>query len=83
MKEYIFTVKGMACEMCENHINDAVRRTADVKSVKSNRNRNETVVVAEGLNTALVSETIRNLGYDVDGISEKPYQKRSLFGFRK
>ena len=83
MTEYIFTVKGMACEMCESHINDAVRRVADIKSVKSNRKKDETVVVAEELDTERVCEAIRSLGYDVDGFLEKPYQKRSLFGFGK
>ena len=83
MTEYIFTVKGMACEMCENHVNDAVRRVADIKSVKSNRKKDETIVVAEELDTECVCEAIRSLGYDVDGFLEKPYQKRSLFGFGK
>ncbi len=81
MTEYIFTVKGMACEMCENHINDAVRQIAETKSVKSSRKKEETVVIAENLDTEKVCKAIRNLGYDVNGVLERPYQKRSLFGF--
>ena len=83
MTEYRFTIKGMACEMCENHINDAVRRIADIKSIKSNRKKGETVVVAEKLDAVRVCEAIRGLGYDVNGFQEKPYQKHTLFGLGK
>ena len=47
MKKYVLSVSGMSCAMCENHINDAIRRTCEIKSVKSDRRKNETVILAE------------------------------------
>ena len=35
MIETILKIDGMACGMCESHINDVVRRTCDVKKVTS------------------------------------------------
>ena len=39
MKKFVSSVSGMSCAMCENHINDAVRRMRDVDSVKSSRKK--------------------------------------------
>ena len=84
MTEYTFTVRGMSCEMCEAHINDAVRACGDVKRVKSDRKKNQTVALAESLDTAAVVAAIRALGYDADdAVGEAPYEKKSLFGRKK
>ena len=40
-------IDGMACEMCEAHINEAVRNAFPVKKVTSSHTRNETVILAE------------------------------------
>ena len=79
MKEYIFTVNGMACQMCENHINDAVRRNANVISVKSDRKKNSVTIVADSLDTDLITAKIKELGYTVGGVSEQSYEKKSFF----
>ena len=34
-------VSGMACSMCEAHINDAVRRVFSVKKIKSLKGTND------------------------------------------
>ena len=47
MWKYTVEVRGMMCAMCESHVNDAVRRALRVKSVRSSRAKNETVVLAE------------------------------------
>ena len=78
MKKYIFKVEGMSCGMCESHINDAVRSLAGVKSVKSDRRKNETEVVAESLDTAAVVKAVTGLGYDASFVSEEAYEKSSL-----
>lgn len=79
MKKYIFTVTGMSCAMCENHINDAIRRMCEIKSVKSDRRKNETVVIAAQLDTKAVISAICTLGYKADLASESEYEKRSIF----
>lgn len=71
MKEYVFDVEGMACAMCEAHINDAVRRVAGVKSVHSDRRARQTVVTAETLDTQAVMEAIAGLGYSPLGVREQ------------
>lgn len=81
MKEYIFTVKGMACGMCESHINDAVRMVADIKSVNSDRRKEQTLVCAETLDTEKIKQVIRDLGYSVSKeVTEREYAKKALFG---
>lgn len=75
-------IDGMMCEMCEAHINDAIRRSFAVKSAKSNRKKKQCVVVSdEPLDEAKVREVIGQTGYDLLSISSEPYQKKRLFGF--
>lgn len=74
-------IDGMMCEMCEAHINDAIRRSFAVKSAKSNRKKKQCVVVSdEPLDEAKVREVIGQTGYDLLSISSEPYQKKRLFG---
>ena len=40
-------IEGMACEMCEAHINDVIRKNFSVKSAKSDRRKKQCVVVSE------------------------------------
>ena len=40
-------IDGMACGMCEAHINEAVRNAFSVKKVTSSHTRKETVILAE------------------------------------
>ena len=47
MIQYTIAVEGMACSMCEAHINDAVRKTFPVKKVTSSRSKKETTVLTE------------------------------------
>ena len=40
-------IDGMACGMCEAHINEAVRNAFPIKKVTSSHTRKETVILAE------------------------------------
>ena len=74
-------IDGMMCEMCEAHINDAIRRHFTVKSAKSNRKKKQCVVVSEEpLDEARVREVIDETGYDYLSISSEPYQKKGFLG---
>jgi copper chaperone CopZ len=74
-------IDGMMCEMCEAHINDAIRRSFAVKSAKSNRKKKQCVVVSEApLDEAKVREVIGQTGYDLLSISSEPYQKKRFLG---
>ncbi|OLA39033.1 MAG: hypothetical protein BHW31_04235 [Firmicutes bacterium CAG:110_56_8] len=72
-------VSGMACSMCEAHVNDAVRSALNVKKVTSSR---ETVILSdEPLDEGKLRETINATGYQVGGISSVPYEKKCLLSF--
>ena len=47
MFKMILSIDGMACSMCESHINDAIRRELDVKKVTSSHSKGETVIISE------------------------------------
>ena len=75
-------VSGMACSMCEAHVNDAVRSALNVKKVTSSHVKGETVILSdEPLDEGKLRETINATGYQVGGISSAPYEKKGLFSF--
>ena len=84
MKKYVFSVSGMSCAMCENHINDAIHQTCEIKSVKSDRRKNETVILAERIEPDRIITELHNLGYEANLISETAYEEKSFFNlFRR
>lgn len=84
MIETILKIDGMACGMCESHINDVVRRTCNVKKVTSSHSRGETVVLSEQpLDEAALQAAIRETGYELKGMTAHPYEKKGLFGALK
>ncbi len=67
----VVKVDGMMCSMCEAHINDAVRKQFDVKKVKSNRRKKETVIESAGpLDREKLKKTIEDTGYIFLGFEE-------------
>jgi len=40
-------IEGMACGMCEAHINEAVRNAFQVKKVTSSHTKRQTVIITE------------------------------------
>ena len=77
-------VSGMACSMCEAHINDAIRRALPVKKVTSSHTKGETVILSEApLEEAAIREVIDATGYTAGEISAAPYEKKGLFHFGK
>ena len=64
-------IEGMECSMCEAHINDAIRRSFNVKKVKSNRKKKETVIESETpLDPEKIRDTIEKTGYIYLGIAQ-------------
>lgn len=77
-------VSGMACSMCEAHINDAIRRAFPVEKVTSSHSKGETVILSETpLDEAAIRETIDATGYTVGEIKAGPYEKKGFFHFGK
>lgn len=74
-------VEGMACGMCETHINDAVRQEFPVKKVTSSHSKKQTIIIVENdISEQDLKEVIANAGYDVVSVVSEPYEKKGLFG---
>ncbi len=77
-------VSGMACSMCEAHINDAIRAAFPVKKVSSSHSRGETVILSkEPLDENALRTAIDATGYTAGEISIEPYEKAGFFHFGK
>lgn len=75
-------VEGMACGMCEAHINDAVRHAFKVKKVTSSHTKKQTIIIAENdISERELKDVIGKAGYYAVSVSSEPYEKKSLFGF--
>lgn len=73
-------IEGMACGMCESHINDAVRRAFSVKKVTSSHKKGETVILAEAdISEEQLRAAIEPTGYRVLGVESEPYEKKGWF----
>ena len=74
-------VSGMACSMCEAHINDAVRGAFPVEKVTSSHSKGETVILSEeDISEEALRAVIEPTGYKVLGYASEPYEKKGLFG---
>lgn len=81
MYQITLKIDGMACGMCESHVNDAVRGNFPVKKVTSSHTRRETVILAEQpLAEAALRTAIESGGYRVTGYDCVPYEKKGLLG---
>ena len=84
MVQTTLKVDGMMCGMCESHVNETVRKTADVKKVTSSHTKGETVIISEQpVDVEALKAAIAETGYTVTGAEEKPYEKKGFFSFLK
>ena len=84
MFETILKVDGMACGMCESHINDTVRSRFPVQKVTSSHTRGETGILSDKpLDEEALRAAIGATGYTVTASEVRPYEKKGLFSFLK
>lgn len=78
------SVDGMACGMCEAHVNDAVRSAFKVKKVVSSHAKGQAEIISEEPpdKEKLIS-VISKSGYTVTAIDTVPYEKKRAFFFGK
>lgn len=80
MLKITIQVDGMACSMCESHVNDAIRRAFPVKKVTSFHKKGETVILTENdLDEIAIRDALAPTGYTVTAIAKEPYEKKGLF----
>ena len=77
-------VSGMACSMCEAHINDTIRAAFPVEKVSSSHSKGETVILSqEPLDENALRAAIDTTGYTAGEIHTETYEKKGLFHFGK
>ncbi|MBQ3791648.1 MAG: heavy-metal-associated domain-containing protein [Clostridia bacterium] len=82
MIKTVLEIEGMACPMCEAHVNEAIRNHFKVKKVTSSHSENRTVILSEeALNEDEIRRVIGETGYTLKGISAEEEKKKGLFGF--
>lgn len=81
MIKTVLTIDGMACGMCESHVNEAIRRTFPVKSVKSSHQKKRSEILSEQpLDEAALRAAIAETGYTLlDITSEESVKKKGFF----
>ena len=84
MYKYTLGVDGMACSMCEAHVNDTIRQKFNVKKVNSSHAKKETVILSEDeLAEADLKAAIAGTGYEMTSYAKEDYVKKGLFGRNK
>ena len=84
MIETTVKVDGMMCGMCEAHVSDAIRGALPVKKVTASHTKGQAVILSEApLDEEALRAAIGKTGYEVQGVSARPYEKKGLFGFLK
>ena len=72
-------VDGMACGMCEAHVNDAVRKAFQVKKVTSSHSKGRTEIISE---TELDADKLKAV-IDVLDMKTEPYEKKGFSLFHR
>lgn len=84
MIKIILDVEGMACGMCEAHVNDAVRRAFPVKKVSSSHTKGKTEIISEApLDEEKLKAAVSATGYTVTALKTEPYEKKSFTLFKR
>ena len=84
MVKITLEVEGMACGMCESHVNEAVRKAFPVKKVTSSHTKRRTEVNAEApIEETALKAAVEATGYSVRSVRTEPYEKRGFSLFRK
>lgn len=77
-------IDGMMCGMCESHVNDAIRKSFDVKKVSSSHSKKQTEIISEEeINEDKLRAVIDETGYTVLSVESEPYKKKGFGIFGK
>ncbi|MBQ7761079.1 MAG: cation transporter [Clostridia bacterium] len=74
-------IDGMACGMCEAHVNSAVRKVINAKKVTSSHKKGTTEIIAQVIDEVALKKAIEETGYRVLSIKTENYVKKGLFSF--
>lgn len=65
MKEIILKVEGMACESCENRIQNALKNMEEIEKVVASHKEGTVTIVANEIAIDKIKERIEDLGFKV------------------
>lgn len=84
MYKITMKIDGMACGMCEAHVNEAIRKAFPVKKVTSSHSKGSAEIIAEGeIGESELRRALDGTGYRVLSVRTEPYQKKGFSLFRK
>ena len=77
-------IDGMACCMCEAHINNEVRNAFNVQKVTSSHTKKQTVIITnEDIDEQKLRDVISGTGYTVISYKSEPYEKKGFSLFHR
>ncbi len=72
MVQTIVKIDGMACGMCEAHINNAVRNAFRTTKVSSSHRKGECIIVSDNqIDVEKLNDVISSLGYTLLAVKEE------------
>ena len=82
MNKITLKIEGMACNMCEAHMNETVRRALPkAGKVSSSFRKGETVFLSdEPVDEEMLRKAISETGYEMKSMTVEQYERKGLFG---
>lgn len=81
MTKTILNIDGMACGMCESHINDCIRQNFAIKKIKTSHSKSKSEIISDlPLDEEKLKKSISDIGYTLVSLKSEPYIKKGLFG---
>ena len=80
MIETTIKIDGMMCDMCEAHVNQAVRNAVKIKKVTSSHKKGMAVILSEdAVDMDKVGNALGEYGYKILSVDTKEVEKKSFF----
>lgn len=81
MTKTILKIDGMACGMCEAHINDCIRQNFSIKKIKTSHKEGKAEIVSElPLNKEKLQKVVSDTGYTIMSIQSELYENKHFRG---
>ncbi len=82
MNKYVLGIDTMRCEMCEMHVEDAIRKAIKVKKINASHITNKVVVILEdNLSLDDFHKILDSTGYKITSF-EVSEAKRTILGWK-
>lgn len=73
-------IDGMACSMCEAHINDCIRKNFKIKKIKTSHSKGVSEIISEKApEEEKLKKAVSEIGYTILDLRSEEYKKKGLF----